>query len=271
MLTFHDTHAHLDDAEFEGDLPQVLERASAAGVSRINTIGTDLDSSRRSLALAEQHAQVFAVVGWHPADAHLAPDDFRPVLRALAAHPKVVALGETGLDYHWLPSREHAAAGAAEDTAHRERQARLFQQHLEVAAELGLNVVIHQREAFEEALAILRPFAARVGAVFHCFGESPDQLRRLLELGCLVSFTGIVTYKNAQTVRDSVIAAPFGSFMLETDAPSLAPVPHRGRRCEPAHVIATAEAVAKIKACSLQELSTATCETADRFFARRHP
>lgn len=276
MPVFYDTHAHLDDRDFEKDFQQVVERAQAAGVTKIISIGTDLESSRRVIALAEQYDCVFAVGGWHPSQAHEAPDDIRPALRALAKHPKVVALGETGLDYHWLPGagahpraphdRTAETPSLPDEQQHKQRQADLFRQHLEVAAETGLNVVIHQREAFDDTLAQLRPFAGKVHGVFHCFGETDERLRQVLELGSLVSFTGIVTFKNAQTLRDTVAATPLDRFMLETDCPYLAPVPYRGKRCEPAYVKEIAQAVAKVKSCSLDELSTATRATAEKFF-----
>ncbi len=265
--TFFDTHAHLDDPAFAADLPQLLERAQAAGITKVISVGTGLESSRRAVALADRHAGVYAVVGWHPSHAHEAPDDLRPALRGLARHPKVVALGETGLDYHWLPSRtQHGTA--ADDAAHKQKQADLFRQHLDVAVETGLHLVIHQRESFDDTLAQLRPFAGKVRAVFHCFGETTDQMRRVLELGFLVSFTGIVTFKNAQSVRATVTATPFGRFMLETDSPYLAPVPYRGKRCEPAYVKEISETVAQVKGCAIGELSRITCATAEEFFPR---
>jgi TatD DNase family protein len=142
----------------------------------------------------------------------------------------------------------------------------LFQQHLEVAAETGLSCVIHQRDSLADTLAQLQPFASRVRGVFHCFAESPDIMRQILAMNSLVSFTGIVTFKNAQKVRDTVAATPLGQFMLETDCPFLAPMPYRGKRCEPAYVKEISETVATVKGCSLDELSTATCKTAERFF-----
>lgn len=266
--TFYDTHAHLDDPDFAPDLEALIERARAAGIHRIISIGTDLESSRRAVALAERFDGVFAVAGWHPSHAHEAPDDLRPALRGLARHPKVVALGETGYDFHWLPSRTNKQLGPAEDEAHRRRQATLFDQHLEVALETGLKVVIHQREAFDATCAHLQPYAGRLGAVFHCFGETVDRLRRVLELGFHVSFTGIVTFKNAQSVRETVAATPLGRFMLETDSPYLAPVPFRGQRCEPAYVREIAATVAAAKGCGLEELSRATSATAEAFFPK---
>ncbi len=269
MPLFYDTHAHLDYPDFADELPEIVARAEAAGIGRIISIGTDLQSSARAVKLAEQFSNVFAAVGWHPSDALQAPADLRPALRDLARHPRVVALGETGLDYYRLPSRKSGVT--ADDEPHKRKQADLFRQHLEVAAELGLNCVIHQRESLEDTLALLEPFAARVRAVFHCFANDPATMRRILALGSLVSFTGILTFKNGQNVRDSLAATPMDQFMLETDSPFLAPVPYRGKRCEPAYVREIAQAAAQIKGCSLDELSAATCTTGHRFFPRLKP
>ena len=264
---FYDTHAHLDYPDFKADFDQMLERARAAGITRIISIGTDLDSSRRAIALADRHEMIYAVAGWHPSHAHEAPDDLRDALRGLAKHPKVVALGETGLDYHWLPSRKPAGT-TADDERHKLKQADLFRQHLEVAAETGLNVVIHQRDSFDDTLAQLKPFADRVRGVFHCFGENVERMRQVMQLNSLVSFTGIVTFKNGQTVRDTTAAAPADRFMLETDCPYLAPVPYRGKRCEPAFVKEISEVVAQARGCSREELSAITCATAGSFFPK---
>jgi TatD DNase family protein len=267
MAEFYDTHAHLDYPDFAADLPQLIERAAAAGITRLLSIGTDLDSSARAIALAEQFAPVFAVVGWHPNEAVSVPPDFRAELRTLARHPKVVAIGETGLDYYRLPSA--SGGSAADDERVKARQSEVFQQQLEVAAELGLNCVIHTRgDCFEETLAMLNPFATRLRGVFHCFVGTSEQMRRVLAMNSLVSFTGIATFKNAQTVKDTIVATPLDSFMLETDAPFLAPVPYRGKRCEPAHVRGLAAVVAELKGVSSETLSAATCRTARSFFPK---
>ena len=286
MPAFFDTHAHLDYPEFAPDFDLILERAQAAGITKLISIGTDLESSRRAIALAGQHEMIFAVAGWHPSHAHEAPEDIRSALRELAQHPKVVALGETGLDYYRLPSTSGAhgmtrptntndvgrvtpRAPDPVDEQYKQKQAALFRQHLEVAAETGLNCVIHQRgDCFEDTLKLLQPFAARVRGVFHCFASDADAMRRVLALGSIVSFTGIVTFKNGQNVRDTVAATPLGSFMLETDCPYLAPVPYRGKRCEPAYVKEISETVAQVKGCTLNELSTTTCATAESFFSK---
>ena len=265
MAVFYDTHAHLDYPDFSEDFDQVNARANAAGITRMISIGTDLDSSRRAIALAEKYPCIYAVVGWHPSDVLRAPEDIREALQELGRHPKVVALGETGLDYHRLPS-EKPEFTAADDAKYKTKQAALFAQHLEVAAELKLNCVIHQRDALEDTLAQLQPFADRVRGVFHCFANDAATMKRILAMNSMVSFTGIATFKNGQNVRDTIAATPLGHFMLETDCPYLAPVPYRGKRCEPAYVKELSEVVAQTKNCSLEELSAATCATAHAFF-----
>jgi TatD DNase family protein len=261
MPEFFDTHAHLDFPDFATDVADAVARAQAAGITRIITIGTDADSSQRAIALAERFAPVYAAVGWHPTHVSSAPADIRPVLRKLASHPKVVAIGETGLDYHHLPAPE-------EVERYKSRQAEIFEQQLEVATELQMNCIIHQRDSFEPTLRQLEPWAGKVRGVFHCFGGDVTAMQRVLAIGSLVSFTGIVTFKNAQTVRETVATTPMNRFMLETDCPFLAPVPYRGKRCEPAYVREIAATAAEVKGCSLDELSRATCATAREFFPR---
>jgi TatD DNase family protein len=267
MATFYDTHAHLDYSDYAGDFAEVIARAQAAGISKMISIGTSLDRSERAIRLAEKFPAIYAAVGWHSSDAMKAPSDIRPALREMCKHPKVVAIGEIGLDYHRLPSQKPEFT-AADDARYKQKQADIFQQQLEVAAEAGLNCVIHQRDAFDDTLAQLKPFAGKVRGVFHCFGENADRMRRVIDIGSLVSFTGIVTFKNGQNVRDTVAATPLDKFMLETDCPYLAPVPYRGKRCEPAHVKEISETVAQVKNCSLEELSAATCKTAQEFFPK---
>ena len=261
MAEFFDTHAHLDFPDFSGDAEQVIQRAVAAGITRMITIGTDGESNARAMALAEKYPAVYAAVGWHPTHVSSAPADIRPMLRKWAAHPKVVAIGETGLDYHRLPAPE-------EVERYKARQAEIFEQQMEIAAELKMNCIIHQRDSFEDTLKQLTPWAGKLRGVFHCFGGDVTAMQRVIEMGSLVSFTGIVTFKNAQTVRETVAATPMDRFMLETDCPFLAPVPYRGKRCEPAYVQEIATTVAEVKKCPLEELSRATCETARKFFPK---
>jgi TatD DNase family protein len=266
MPIFYDTHAHLDYDDYKPDFADVLARAQSAGITKIISIATDLDSSRRALALAETHEMIFAAVGWHPSNAHEAPGDIRAELRELARHPKAVAIGECGLDHYRLPSSH---GGSAEDDArYKQKQSEIFQQQLEIAVETGLNCIIHQRSSFDDLIAQVQPFAGKTQGVFHCFGESIDRLQKILNLGWLVSYTGIVTFKNGQNIREAVAATPLDKFMLETDCPYLAPVPYRGKRCEPSYVKEISETVAQVRNCSLKELSDTTCATAKTFFPK---
>jgi len=265
-MQFYDTHAHLGWKDFQADMEAVLQRAQAAGIEKIVTIGTDVENSRQAIQLAEKHENVYAAVGWHPSDAHEAPADFGSHLRALAEHPKVVAIGETGLDYFRLP--EKSGGSPEEDAAIKKRQAEVFEEQLAIAREFGLNCVIHTRESFSDTIEIVRRHAGKVRTVFHCFVEDAAAMQAVLETGGLVSFTGICTFKNAQTIRDTIAATPLDKLMLETDSPFLAPVPYRGKRCEPAYVKEISECVAAIKKCALAELSHATRATAHEFFRK---
>ncbi len=261
-----DTHAHLDFPDFASDVESVVERAIAAGVERMVSIGTDLESSRRAIALAERFPAVFAAVGWHPGHAEEAPDSIREPLLELARHPRVVAIGECGIDYYRLPSK--SGGSEADDARVKEKQKRLFIEQLEVAAEVGLNAVVHTRESFEDTLSILQPYASRVRAVFHCFVGTPSEMQRVIAVGSFVSFTGIATFKNAATVRETLAATPLDRFMLETDCPYLAPIPYRGKRCEPAYVRDLASVVAGVHGCSVETLAETTTKTACAFFHR---
>lgn len=279
-----DTHAHLDYPDFENQLEGIIAASLEAGVDRVISIGTCLESSRRAVALAERFDCVFAVVGLHPTYVSEEVPGWLDGIRTLAAHPKVAAIGETGMDYHRLPSEQLASAAAisalqaetADDTqaaimdgAYKSAQAEAFTAQLELAAEFGLNVVIHQRDAWDDTLEVLKNYTGRLRGVFHCFGNTPDQAREILALGHLVSFTGIVTFKNAGLTRDVVAAIPPDSFMVETDCPYLAPVPHRGKRCEPAHTLLVAEKIAELRGTTLEEIAATTTRTAEHFFRLR--
>jgi TatD DNase family protein len=262
-----DSHCHLNYKGLVEDQAAVLARARAAGVTAMLNISTREREWEAVIGLAEQQDDVWASVGIHPheADEHKDVDAARLV--DATVHPKVVAIGETGLDYYRMPS---AKGGTAEDDAnYKRKQAAIFQQQLEVAAELKLNCVIHQRgETLDDTVALMQPFVGRTRGVFHCFSSDVAALQRIRALGSLVSFTGIVTFKNGQNVRDAVAATPLGEFMLETDCPFLAPIPYRGKRCEPAYVKEIAETIAQVKDCSLEELSRATCDAAHAFFPK---
>jgi TatD DNase family protein len=279
-----ETHAHLDYPDFADDFDEVLRRATEAGVTRIITIGTSVESSRRAVELAERYPNVYAVIGVHPTTADEAEEDVIDPLRELARSPRVVAIGETGLDYHRLPSAENAKEKRAQvlaalqteteerieaglhDGAYKSKQASLFEQQLDLAVELGLNVVIHQRDAWDDTLELMRPYTGKLRGVFHCFGGSAEQAAAVIALGHLVSFTGIVTFKNGTTVRDVAAQLPLESFMVETDCPYLAPVPFRGKRAEPAHTRLVAESIAAARGQTLGEIARGTTATAENFF-----
>lgn len=255
-----DTHAHLDYTDYDPDRDEVIARAAKAGVTEMISIGTRIDSSTRAVALAEKHPNVWATVGIHPCDVDNAPEDAVDQLRKLAQSRRVVAVGEIGLDYHHLPENP------AEIEANKKRQAILFRQQLELTAELGLNAVIHQRDSWDDTLAILKDFTGKVRGVFHCFGGTLEQAKEVIALGHLVSFTGIVTFKNARQVQATAQDIDPGQYMVETDCPYLAPVPDRGKRCEPAHTRVVAEKIAQLRDASMEDIAARTTQTAREFF-----
>ena len=276
-----ETHAQLDYPDFEPDLEGVVARAAEAGVTRIISIGTGLESSRRAVALAERFPAIYAVVGIHPTNVTEEGLDFLPALTELARHPKVVAIGETGIDYHHVPEElmsplsptEYLQSDSMDNLqaslamgAWKAAQADAFRMQLDLAAELGLNVVIHQRSAWDDTLEILRPYSGRVRGVFHCFGGTPDEAAEVAALGHMVSFTGIITFRNAEQVRLTAAAVPPDGYMVETDCPYLAPVPHRGKRAEPAHARLVAEKIAEVRGIPVEEVAAATTRTAEGFF-----
>jgi len=279
---FIDTHTHLDFPDFDSDRDAVIRRAVEAGVTRMIAIGTNLDTSRAALALADRHPEVYATIGIHPNEATDVPDDAVAQLEKLATHPKVAAIGECGFDYHSLPSSKEAAftnvtaaigttapgteSAALADADVKNRQSIFFQEQLDLAAKLGLNVVIHQRDSWKDTLHTLKPYTGRLKGVFHCFSGDPEQACHIIELGHSLSFTGIVTFKNAKTVQDVAKHVPLGSFFVETDCPYLAPDPDRGQRCEPAHTRRVAEKIASLRGLSLEETARATTQAAEKFF-----
>jgi len=266
MLT--DSHCHLASHRFPAaELADLLERARAAGVGRLVTLATSLEDLPANLALASD-PQVHACIGIHPCDVHHAPADVIAQLAAFTADPRVCAIGETGLDFY------HPAPAGWDEQSFRDCQCELLRRQFELAAGAGLNLVIHTRDqsgraSFTQALAIYRDFHNSVRAVFHCFSGSWDQAQMVLDLGGLVSFGGVATFKNARKILDTVSKCPAGSFMVETDAPYLAPEPHRGQRNEPAYVRSTAEFLATLRHETLAEFALHTSTTANAFFRFR--
>jgi len=238
-----DTHAHLDYPDYDADRDAVVERAKQAGVAQIITIGIGRVSIPRSLKLCEKYDGVFAAVGVHPSaldDLH--PDEW-PLLEEAAGHPRVVAIGETGLDYHRL-----SPADAETEKREKKWQRDCFLRQLDLARRLDKPVVIHCRDAYEDTLEILEKFGRfrDQPGVMHCFGSDLRAARRVFELGCMISVGGILTFKNAPALRELVAVIPRDRLLLETDCPYLAPVPHRGKRNEPAYTRLVAEKIAEI-------------------------
>ncbi|MFZ9937259.1 MAG: TatD family hydrolase [Luteolibacter sp.] len=266
MIT--DSHCHLASHRFAPEeVPGLLARALAAGVTRMVTLATCLDDVAANLRLAENR-QVHACIGIHPCEVHHAPDHAVDLLAAHTNDPRVCGIGETGLDYF------HAAPDGWSDESHHQRQMEFLERHFELAAAAKLNVVIHTRDrhghrSFDDALATYRKYQGSVRAVFHCFTGTWENARRVIDLGGLLSFGGVATFKNAAVVRETVRQCPAGAFMLETDAPYLAPEPHRGLRNEPAWTRETALAIAVLRGEPPDALAAHTTRAADGFFRFR--
>lgn len=258
---FFDTHTHLGSRQFDADLPAVIERARAAGVTRMVAPAVDLENARKLLAIAEHEPDIRVAVGIHPCDADtVSGTSWIAELRELAKHPKVCAIGEIGLDYFHAPPEGWTAE------TWRAHQAAVLNAQLELAAEIGLNVILHNRESWDDLTAQVLTFSGRLRGVFHCFTGTLEQAAPLLERGHLISFTGIVSFKNAGVIAETARLVSPGQFMLETDAPYLAPVPYRGKRCEPAYVADTARAVATLRGVPVEQIAEITTRTALAFF-----
>lgn len=260
-----DTHAHLDFPDFHADLDQVIARAYDAGVTEIVAMATRVKTSAGAIKVAEKFPNVWACVGIHPLEVADAPPDAIAQLRALADNPRVVAVGEIGLDYHALDP----SSTRTEET--KQKQALLFRQQLELAADLGLNVVLHVRESFqkelwEDALRIIWPFTGRLRAVFHCFKGTPEQVAQVVAMGHIVSFTGFVTYPEMPQIPATATQIDAGAFMLETDAPFQRPPPDCEARCEPAFLREIAERIARLRGISVERLAAETTTNARLFF-----
>lgn len=256
MLVDH--HCHLDFPDFAEDLPGVIARAGAAGVGVMVTISTRIRQFDRVLAVAQQFDNVFCSVGTHPHNAHEELDIPVEDIVRLAAHPKVVAIGEAGLDYHY----DHSTP---------EAQAEGFRNHIAAARETGLPLEIHARSADEDTIAILEDEQKNNGnfpAILHCFTGGKAMARRAIDLGFLVSFSGIVSFKSAPELREIAAELPLDAILVETDAPYLAPVPYRSKTNEPAYVAHTAKAVADARGISLEDLAAATTATFFRTFQK---
>ncbi|NPV53580.1 MAG: TatD family hydrolase [Firmicutes bacterium] len=253
-----DTHAHLDDERFGPDRDEVVERAARGGVKLIINVGCDIPSSEAAIAFNRSYKGVYAVIGIHPHDALNAPPDAIDRLRNLAQDRAVLAIGEIGLDYHY-------------DFSPRDVQRELFARQLDLARELGLPVVIHDREAHGDVLDLLRARAAglrEAGGILHCFSGSLEMARECMKMGFYISLGGPLTFDNARRLREMAAALPLDRILLETDCPYLAPAPHRGERNEPGFVRFTAERLAGIRVMPLNVIAEITTTNARSAFPR---
>lgn len=250
---FVDSHCHLDFPELSERLPQVLAAMDAARVSHALCIAVSLEKLPQVLELAQNHANLYATVGVHP-DQKDCAEPSEDELVALAQHPRVVGIGETGLDYYWHKGEL-------------EWQRERFRRHIRAARRCGKPLVIHTREAAQDTLTLMRDEnAGAVGGVMHCFTESLAVARGALALGFHISFSGIVTFKNAKDLKEVARAVPLERMLIETDSPYLAPVPHRGRSNEPAYVVHVAEEIARLRGISVEEVALATRRNFFRLF-----
>lgn len=248
-----DTHAHLQWPNFKNDREQVIERAFSAGLAAIVNIGYDLNASHEAVQIANNHKNVYAVVGIHPHNAKTIRTDVLASLRELARAPKVVAIGEIGLDYY-------------RDLSPRQQQIEAFEQQLHLAKELQLPVVIHDREAHADVMQMMRKSGKEVSGVLHCFSGSIEMAEEAIKLGYMISIAGPVTFPTARRLHQVVERLPIESIVLETDCPWLTPQSERGKRNEPAFVVETAHKVADLKGIEVDELAEITSRNARRLF-----
>ena len=248
-----DTHAHYDDAAFDADRDELLSSLPEKGVGLVIDPGCDLPSSRMAVALAAKHPHVYAAVGIHPENCH----DYAPSqideLRTLAKYPKVVAIGEIGLDYYW------------KENPPRELQQQCLRDQLALATELDLPVIIHDRDAHADTLAIVKEFPLTAG-VFHCFAGSAEMAKELLKLGWYLGFNGAITFKNARKAPEVIAITPLDRILLETDSPYLTPVPHRGKRNDSTYIPYVSQTIAQLKGLTAAEVDAAAYENGKRLF-----
>lgn len=249
MLLF-DTHVHLNARQFKEDREEVIKRAFEAGVKYMTVVGFDEETIELAIEIAEKHDTIYASVGWHPVDAI----DFRPkhlqLLRELSDHPKVVALGEMGLDYYW-------------DKSPKEVQAEVFREQIKLAKEVNLPIIIHNREATDDVIAILQEeHAAEVGGIMHCFTAEEEYIQPCLDMNFYISLAGPVTFKNAKQLKEIAKRIPLERLLIETDAPYLAPHPNRGKRNEPAYVTLVAKEIAALRQIDYDSICNVTTRNA---------
>ncbi|WP_240377899.1 TatD family hydrolase [Bacillus piscicola] len=249
-----DTHVHVNAEQFEEDASETIERARQAGVSWMNVVGFDPVTIEKALDFADTYDFIYASVGWHPVDAVDMTEEHLEWLEQLAAHPKVVALGEMGLDYHW-------------DKSPKEIQKEVFRKQIRLAKKVNLPIIIHDREAHEDIVEILKEEQAEeTGGIMHCFGGSLEIAKECLDMNFYISFGGPVTFKNATLPKETAKEIPMDRLLIETDSPYLAPHPYRGKRNEPAYVKLVAEKIAELKDIPYSQLAEQTTANAKRVF-----
>lgn len=254
MSTYIDTHVHLNADQYEEDLQEVIDRALALKVEKMVVIGFDRKTIERTMQLIEEYDFIYGVIGWHPVDAIDCTEEDLQWIEQLAAHPKVVGIGETGLDYYW-------------DKSPKDVQQFWFRKQIQLAQKLNLPIIIHNRDATGDVMQILREEnAATVGGIMHCFGGSVETARECIKMNFMISLGGTVTFKNARQPKEVATEIPLDYLLIETDAPYLAPHPYRGKRNEPSYVTLVAEEIARLKQLPVEEVAKKTTENAKRFF-----
>ena len=251
---FIDTHVHLNADQYEEDVEEVIERALAAGVSKMVVVGFDRKTIRKAMALTERYSFIYVVIGWHPVDAVDCTEEDLEWIEELSKHPKVVGIGETGLDYYW-------------DKSPKEIQQDVFRKQIQLAKKVDLPIIIHNRDATADVVRILEEEDAKeVGGIMHCFGGSVEVARQCIDMNFLISLGGPVTFKNAKAPKKVAAEIPLEKLLIETDAPYLTPHPHRGKRNEPFYVTLVAEEIAKIKELPIEEVASVTTKNALKLF-----
>lgn len=249
-----DTHVHLNARQFMEDREEVIQRAFDNGVSHMVVVGFDRETIPLALEIAEQNEAIYAAIGWHPVDAVDCTEEDLTWIEELSSHPKVVALGEMGLDYHW-------------DKSPKEIQKEVFRKQIKLAKKVKLPIVIHNREATADIIQILQEEnASEVGGIMHCYNDSVKYVQTCLDMNFYVSLGGPVTFKNATLPKEVAVSVPLNRLLIETDAPFLAPHPNRGKRNEPAYVRLVADKIAELRGISLEELGKATTKNAFNLF-----
>jgi TatD DNase family protein len=249
-----DTHVHLNADQYDEDLQEVIERALEANVSKMVVVGFDRKTIERAMRLAEDYPFIYVVIGWHPVDAIDCTEEDLQWIEKLSAHKKVVGIGETGLDYYW-------------DKSPKDVQQALFRKQIRLAQKVNLPIIIHNREATEDVLSILKEEEAYLtGGIMHCFGGSVETARQCIDMNFMISLGGPVTFKNAKKTKEVATEILLEHLLIETDAPYLAPHPYRGKRNEPSFVPLVAEEIARLKGISIEEVAEATTKNAKKFF-----